>query len=497
MIDIQNASPHSPLLKKLFSSFNSAGISYCLWKGRVDLGQVLVGNDDVDILVARKDSIAAYGVLLALDFKLSQSGRETSQPGLVDYFAYDPIVGLTLHIQVYHQLICGERLIENLHLPIEDVVLKNRVFDSSVPFPAPAAELTVFIIRKIFQNGNIFLRKCHAFSIFREDVAAELEYLLSLTSFEEVEDFVSNEVPVLNFELLGSAIKIMQAEGDNVSSVFNWLKLRHKVMSQLRDFQRRGFINKNYEWVCRRLIILKYKIQHGSKITRLPASGGRAIAIVGSDGTGKSTAVNFLLKLLSPIFQTSSYHMGRPKPSMMTRLLSNAVRFLTKLSGGVMRMPKPGQEHDLHWPNALLWLPMLLSVSIARDRYITFRKIRRDVSSGKCVIIDRYPVQGIEWMDSPMIHRINGSEGRYCFLTRKEKFYYDHITIAEQTILLIVSPEVAAERQISDGYEYVIARAKKMHEAVSGLDDSIVVIDTSCSLKEVQARLIEEVWSRF
>lgn len=497
MLDEKDKMIDSPLLGDLFSSLNKADVSYCLWKGRVDLEKVLAGQDDVDILVARKDSIAVQEILLTHGFKLCQSGRESSQPGLLDYFAFDSTLGSTLHIQLYHQLVCGERLIENLHLPIEDALLSDVVFDSSVPFPSPAAELTVFLIRKIFQNGNIFLRRRAGFSIFKKDVESELDFLLSLTTLDDVNRFVEKTFPQLEFKFLNTAIERITARGYNFTDIIIWLRLRYIVMRKLSNFQRRGSLAKHYEWLCRRCIIFGYKIKHGKKIARQPASGGRAIAIVGSDGTGKSTAVNFLLESLSPVFQTSSYHMGRPEPSVLTRILSRFVRFATQLSGGVMRMPKPGQERDLHWPNALLWLPMLLSVSIARDRFSTYRKIRKDVSSGKCVIIDRYPVPGIEWMDSPMIHRITGSEGRYRALARKEKFYYDNIYAAEQTILLIVSPEIAAQRQISDGYEYVMSRAKKMHKAVSDLDDSITVIDTSCSLKEVQERLISEVWSRF
>lgn len=486
----------SHLLQALFLQLQSSGLRYCLWKGRVDAEHLLMGDDDVDLLVAREDSQSLQKLLVALGFKLSQSGREKTFPGLIDYYGYDAELGTLIHIQLYHQLVCGERLVENLHLPIENALLESRVFDDhGIAFPQPAAELLVFILRKVFQNGDIFMRRRGAFKAFGNDVADELAFLLNFDHQQGVEIFAQQHLPMLDSQLVLRALELMHDASDSSSGVLSWLKVRNKIMSQLSDFQRRSFLAKKYEWVCRRLILISYRLRYKAKVARLPASGGRAIAIIGSDGTGKSTALAFIRQFLSVGFQTSAYHMGRPSPSLATRILSNLVRLATRLSSGRMRMPKPGQHQALFWPGYLLWLPMSLAVLIARDRYRTYKRIRRDVGMGKCVIIDRYPVKGIEWMDSPMIHRITGFEDKFKFLTAKERSYYERILPAEQTILLIVSPEIAAQRQILDGYDYVIERATRMHEAVPQLDESIEIIDTSCSLVEVQAQLAEKIWA--
>jgi thymidylate kinase len=494
---------NSPLLKSLFSVLQQSGLAYCLWKGRVDLDNVLSGKDDVDMLVARKDSLCVQRHLLDLGFKLSQSGREKTFPGLIDYFGFDSAIGSIVHIQLYHQLICGERLVENLHLPIESALLETRIFDRGVAVPDPAAELTVFLIRKVAQYGSVALLRPGALRRFRADVAAEVAFLQDLTSFDNVKTFVGELLPMLDPALLEIAASIMLVlperselgKSNQPAGVLAWLRMRSSLMSQLSVCQRRGFFSKRYEWLCRRVIVGGYHLKYRGNRVRYPASGGRAIAIIGSDGTGKTTAVNFSRTFLSAAFQTSTYHMGRPSPSISSRLASRMVRVATKLSGGRMRMPRPGQSTESHWPNFLIWLPMWLAVLVARDRYRTYRKIRRDVGQGKCVIIDRYPIPGIDWMDSPMIHRIPEAAGKYDYLSRKERSYYEKMLAAEQTILLIVSPEVAAQRQVSDGYDYVIERAEKMHAVVSSLDESIEVIDTGCSLAEVQKRLIEKIWS--
>ena len=94
-----------------------------------------------------------------------------------------------------------------------------------------------------------------------------------------------------------------------------------------------------------------------------------------------------------------------------------------------------------------------------------YEDMRRYIGSGGFVVCDRFPMPGLELMDSPRVKLIvNLNNKYYKKLSLLEESYYKKLTRLNITLMLVVSPEIAAVRQPTDGEKYVKARAKEALE---------------------------------
>ncbi len=104
-------------------------------------------------------------------------------------------------------------------------------------------------------------------------------------------------------------------------------------------------------------------------------------------------------------------------------------------------------------------------------------------------------MEGIELMDSPRIKLVaNLDSPFYKKISLLEKSYYKKLSRLNMTFMLVVSPEVAAVRQPSDGVEYVKIRAAEALRFSKNAPDDVVIIDASASLDDVASQIKTTVW---
>ena len=143
-----------------------------------------------------------------------------------------------------------------------------------------------------------------------------------------------------------------------------------------------------------------------------------------------------------------------------------------------------------------LWL--INQVALARDRYLTYARVRRFASNCGIVICDRFPLAYVKQMDSGSTQeRIETpKDNRFIkFLIEKEQTYYRKILPPDQLIVLRIDPDIAAKRKVEDGADYVRIRSREIF-ALDWQKRPASVVDSSQPLSDVFYKVKTYIWSR-
>jgi thymidylate kinase len=228
------------------------------------------------------------------------------------------------------------------------------------------------------------------------------------------------------------------------------------------------------------------------------AAGGAIIAIVGADGSGKSTVVGELSSWLSKTFYTKKIHLGKPKRSW----LSFVVKGIAKV-GKVLGVVRSNQsftnssvDDDPRRFPGYFWI--VWHVLTANDRYRTYIKARRFATNGGIVISDRYPLPQVHSMDGARTGWLANSDAERPWvntLLQREQEYYQQIMPPEVLIVLKVNPEVAAQRRMDEDAGSARRRAQEICD-IDWQQTPAHVIDANQQQAEVVAAIKELVWSK-
>ena len=97
--------------------------------------------------MSRSDAERFEGILRRLRFKDTRQPRWKQLPGVYHSYGLDPATGALVHIHAHYQLVIGDDMTKNIHLPVEAAYLASSTPDRTFMIPSPAFELAVFLIR--------------------------------------------------------------------------------------------------------------------------------------------------------------------------------------------------------------------------------------------------------------------------------------------------------------------------------------------------------------
>lgn len=480
------------IVETLVSALESQDVIYCHWKSNDALAEACDGEGDLDLLFDRGQYPVVTAILARNGFKRLESRLDRQFPGIEDYVGFDEKSGRCVHVQAHYCLVTGQALIKNYHLAVERTLLQNLVVhpDTGVKIPDPQAEAIIHVVRTCIKiDGSKTFRS----GLYRKMMAEAAEELAKLesaaggTGFQMLAKLFPS-VPAAVFEPVAQAVRAQAP-----ASV--WRKRRSALLALLSEYRRRTPWGAMLAWSVRRLYLAFFQRVLRRNPKRQLATGGFGIAIVGSDGAGKSTAIKGLQKFLGGHVDVHQCHMGKPPKSLPTAVLAYSMSALRRL-GYPVDAQRPTHHPDGNWPAWLAWLPALLLWSLARDRLRSWQRARRIIASGSVVIFDRYPVQGLTIMEGPHIAEVTDTSRKfYAALAHAEESMYRRICLPELTLALAVPPEVAAVRQAGDGHDYVMRRATAMLQFLETAPDGLKVIDASASLEAVSQQIRQTVWA--
>lgn len=481
------------LITRLAHELNDRGVSYCHWKSNASIGRALAGKGDLDLLIGRDSIGSFYEVLGGLRFARAEAKGRADVPGTEHFYGYDDEADVFVHIHAHFQMILGHDRTKNYHLPIEDAYLKASWQQGAMRLPDPNFEYIVFVIRMTLKYSiwdemlwNALLGRLSRPKPGERD---EFQALLLQIDAGNVSKLLAEHFPYLDDELFEDCADILRSK----SSLGKRLATVRRLQHGLRAHGRYAPAIDVGLRLWRRVAVTVRKRVGGAPTHRL-STGGAIIAVIGGDGSGKSTALDEVYRWLRSEFDVRRIHLGKPKWSFTTIVVRGTLQVLSTIAGaGRTTRGEESRQNVVDRYRPVFWM-----VCKARDRFHTYRKARRFTTNGGLVVSDRYPHPSLRLMDAPQIERmvdetLDGPLVRR--MMRIEQKYHQAIGLPELVVALRLDPEIAVLRKTNESAESVRRRGNEIWN-MTWEDGSVRLIDASKSKEEVARELKSIIWSR-
>jgi hypothetical protein len=286
-----------PLLLEILNDLHRQGISYCYWKGSRRVHLVLAGKGDLDLLVGRRDQHRIEALLLQRGLKLFPSVSGRDHPAVVSFLGFDEASGTLVHLHLHFRLVTGERLLKNYRIPWEDQLLAHATRHPSLPILIldPASEAILLVVRaclELRRTDPVTLRRWgttrEKFALDREALIPEVdEGALRARAAKLIAEGPNGEDladRIVEAFYDAGGLKIPVALRRRVEAHFAFDRSYNAFEYRLRSLGRvtlwlAGDLNK--------------RLLHWPRPwNRRAPGGGCVVAMIGVDGSGKSTAVS-------------------------------------------------------------------------------------------------------------------------------------------------------------------------------------------------------------
>jgi thymidylate kinase len=445
---------------------NLEGVRYCHWKSNVRLAQALRGQTDLDLLVDRQHSQLFRRILSEFNIKPLLSAPSKDYPAIESYLGFDPQSGDLFHLHVHYHLVLGEQFVKNYRLPLEAHFLDSVRLRYGVQVPSPELELIVLSIRALLKYRDRDAVK--DFLTIRSaglpaGIRKEINWLLGQTSISRISQTLAELNAIVPADVVLGFLQIVATDPRDGYRLF---RLRNQLRQALRPYQRYHRLQaslKYFRQVWHRRKRFPKSTSH-QKMT--PVNGGLAIALIGADGSGKSTMCQILSKWLAWKLDVRLHYLGSKKPSRRSELLYTLFRIARRSSRVIG--PVFGKKNVLTQSVEAIRQVLLYShhLSIGFDRYRRFQESRRQVAAGSIVIYDRFPLEAP--LDGPKIQLIANDEGGYVAsaFSKWEQDIYSKFRPPDFLLALDVSPEVSLQRKPDHDLAAIEAKVRLVRKLI-------------------------------
>ena len=497
-----------PLIADLLRELEARGIRYCHWKSTSGLSVALAGRTDLDLLVDPADADAFAAMAESLDFKRFASHRSRVLPGVDDWLGLDRGTRRLVHLHVYHQLILGEELVKNHALPIERALLDQTEVRHGIRVPLPSLELAVLAIRALLKyRDDAFVRDVTRLGHrggLPSGITDEVAELMQRTDVTEVRAAVERHVPMVPPGLI---VEFLDASKRTPVHAGHLRRLRLDLERALRGYERRSrlaivpmrvaaAVNRSRFARAARRLDQRVRGRPSGRRKR-PVAGGRSVAVVGIDGSGKSTVIQALTDTFGWRLNVATLYLGSARPGLGTASVQTMARVARRANTFARR------HMDERNPMAQLSTAVadvgvgLRALAEARERSRRIRLGMRLAADGWLVLYDRYPMPGLAVgerdMDASRLEFGSADPASWrALLARRERAMYRNLPSPDLLITLQVDPATARSRK---GAAPAALNAKAAAlDRLREMRHGGVVIDASRPLDEVLVQATAAVW---
>lgn len=472
---------------KLFRELGQKEFVYCHWKSNSHLVQALAGDTDLDLLIQKDKKAKFEAILSKYDFKKIISYRLKRYPGMEDYLGFDLETGKLIHLHVHYKLMIGRRYIKNYHLPIENIVLNDLKILEGVYISSTEMELLLLIIRscmKLRAKDILLYLLRYRKAPFPINILDEFYFLLKDYSRDKFKDvLVKIDLPLSASRLIGFVEKLSNGKL-TLATVFS---VRFHIFRALHSFRHQ----ERFRSYKRAFEIVLHLLPGLKKLRPMPKKklngNGRSFALVGADGSGKSTLVKDLYSWLSWKLQVRAFYFGLPK-TLGFKIVNKFVSFL--------RLPirmDLGKVFEL-FVNFGQYISARRWIWIAHRRFDLSHQIEQFSATGGISIADRYPLSDFRHMvtpmDGPRIRNEWAIDGKKW--AEYEEWYYSHISLPTKVFVLRTSFDELRRRKT----DLDLKIHKEKAEAINEINNSsgVCIINANEPYAKVLLDIKRKIW---
>lgn len=491
------------LIEEMLHAFHKLNIKYCHWKSNEHLAASMLGITDLDILFDEQNKAGIEMVMNNYGFKKFISIKEKQYKDIEDFIGLDLPSGKIVHVHAHFKLTLGESYLKGYQLNLENKILDSRVFDteSGIYRSAPAFELVLLYFRHALKIRNRdVLRYYFKNNIsYSENILAEYQWLKLRCTNDEVEVLLKSQffdyIPIYNLVTEEFNYKVLLKLSRLLHKRFKYQRLYSPLKATLLRWYREIAIKAYRRWS---------KISsHPVTSQRVHPGGGLIVAIVGADGSGKSTVIGNLQTTFRKKIDVYNLYMGRGKAGKISWQRKILNRFKKSYLKHQHRQKKMVREDFFSNDKRSFRFNLFKCVealAVARERRKKLKMIQTAKAKGMLVICDRFPQnQILGYNDGPVLsYLLHSKNFLFKLLATKEAKTYK---LAEENppdivFKLVADADVIAARKPSKAsLEMLELKIEGVKRLKFSDDCNVVTIDANRPLNDVVVSIKSHLWA--
>ncbi|HTN08993.1 hypothetical protein [Agriterribacter sp.] len=493
------------IVNLLLNDLNSIGINYCHWKSNEHLEAAVNGDTDLDILFDKNQKQRVIEILKRNKFHLFEAVWYRKYKGIADYIGFDKEVGKVVHVHTHFNLDIGEVGIKSYHLPWEDLILKNRIFDTHFNIYKSSAniEYLLLVVRTAFKHDVTDSKSNRSIAKHFNLEAGWLYDQIDLAKLKLLSsEVLGDEIPPL--------IEQIRLGGRHDEKLFISLKkllkpyfARHRILSPQRvSYLKAVHFIKRVQIKLEKLFRFPVKFEKRS----LPHQGV-VLCLMGSDGAGKSTQTKEITKELSKKVNVLFMYMGSGDgaKSLQRQIIEYCIQLGSKLSAAKKSKNKASFEEaesvvksdisSFSFPKQLIL--SIKAVSLALEKQNRLKRIDKERKRGGIVICDRYPqTSTLGYNDGPKLYA-NANSSNF-ILRSLAKYEFSCYQLAKQiypdlVIKLIGSLEVLHSRRPEMSKEEINKKQNGIIDLQFEPPTEVTIIDIDKPVFEIKGIILDTI----
>lgn len=455
-------------------------IRFAHWKSNSHLAEALAGETDLDLLIHRDDEAAFRNVMQSLRALPMTSPPWARYPAIEDWLILDAESGRFLHLHLHYDMLTGLKRVKHLRLPWTDDLLASVRPDPASGWPISSAEMELLnLVVRIWAKMPL-TRRCFDQKIPRH-VQNELHWLQGQTDAAKLAALGNH---------LGLAGDFHDAFASDAAAIalgrrLNTELVRHFRMSRPEALMRAALLNTRLA-----LARLWLKTVGPIQYRKTLPMGGAVVALVGSDGSGKSTLTRDLEKWLRYKLDAHLLYMGSGDGdsgwvNTGKRRLSARWKRRKRTTVRTVKSIQPA--------SAIEKLYRLFDLLLLRRKLRLLRLGRKLARRGSVILTDRYPQMQVNAIsDGP-----RQQEGRgFAWAARAElKLHRAAEMLGPGLVIkLRIDPATAHLRKPDHDID-TIARKCAIVDTLTFGQSEIVTIDATRPYDEVLFAAKSAVWN--
>lgn len=484
-------------IERMLEKLASQDILYCQWKSNEHIVEALEGETDLDMLFSPRQRGQIERVLSECGLRRFRAVPLMQYNAVEDYIGLDIETAKIWHVHLHYRLTMGEAHLKGYTAPWADYVLKNRIYHASYGIYCSSPPVEAFLLLT-----RIALKYRHRdlFCALGEEDIREIRWLCKRAGKEEI---IETAVVLLGKEAARPFAALLELD---LKRKRQFRDLQIFLRASMQSYTAYNVFSAFFTRVRRELfwlvggILRRVKYNSCTPYRRISPAGGAVVALLGSDGAGKSTTVAYLKKEFGKKMDLMSVYMGSGDGDVSW--LRKPLRFFAKRWGGKGLRQRIEKEASAQRKSSLrrkcyMFAKIIWALALAWEKSKRLKCVAKARNNGMLVIADRYPQVSVPgYNDGPLLGKYTQSESRLLrFFCRWEYAIYKsaYANPPDLTIKLMVPLHVALVRKPEMTEADILAKQTAVRLIEYGTRS--VVIHTDCTIQQSAGEIMGHIWN--